>query len=91
VSGGPVQVWLAVGDDNVQVGQLYGHRRRGTESATFQYEPSYLARPGAYAVDPMLPLASGAFQTPVELGLFNGFRDSSPDRWGRACVTVRRS
>jgi len=68
VSGGPVHVWLAVGTDNVKVGQLYGHRRRGTESATFQYEPSYLARPGAYAVDPMLPLASGAFQTPVELG-----------------------
>jgi len=83
VSGGPVHVWLAVGTDNVKVGQLYGHRRRGTESATFQYEPSYLARPGAYAVDPMLPLSSGAFQTPVDLGLFNSFRDSSPDRWGR--------
>ena len=83
MSDGPVHVWLAVGTDDVEVGQLYGHRRRGTESATFQYEPSYLARPGAYAVDPMLPLASGAFQTPVGLGLFNGFRDSSPDRWGR--------
>jgi serine/threonine-protein kinase HipA len=83
VSGGPVHVWLAVGADNVKVGQLYGHRRRGTESATFQYEPSYLARPGAYAVDPALPLASGAFQTPVGLGLFNSFRDLSPDRWGR--------
>ncbi|MEX2563375.1 MAG: type II toxin-antitoxin system HipA family toxin [Nitriliruptoraceae bacterium] len=83
MNGGPVHVWLAVGGDNVKVGQLYGHRRRGTESATFQYEPSYLARPGAYAVDPMLPLASGAFQTPVDLGLFNSFRDSSPDRWGR--------
>ena len=83
MSGDPVQVWLAVGADDVKVGQLYGHRRRGTESATFQYEPSYLARPGAYAVDPMLPLASGAFQTPVDLDLFNSFRDSSPDRWGR--------
>jgi len=83
VSSGAVQVWLAVGADDIEVGQLYGHRRRGTESATFQYEPSYLARPGAYAVDPMLPLVSGAFQTPVDLGLFNGFRDSSPDRWGR--------
>ncbi len=83
MSGDPVQVWLAVGADDVKVGQLYGHRRRGTESATFQYEPSYLARPGAYAVDPMLPLASGAFQTPVDPDLFNSFRDSSPDRWGR--------
>lgn len=83
MSRGPVHVWLAVGSDDVKVGQLYGHRRRGTESATFQYEPSYLARPSAYAVDPMLPLSSGAFQTPVGLGLFNGFRDSSPDRWGR--------
>jgi serine/threonine-protein kinase HipA len=83
VSGGQVHVWLAIGADNVKVGQLYAHRRRGTESATFQYDPGYLARPGAYAVDPMLPLSSGAFQTPVDLGLFNSFRDSSPDRWGR--------
>ncbi len=83
MSGGPVHVWLAFRTDNVKVGQLYGHHRRGTESATFQYEPSYLALPGAYAVDPMLPLTSGAFQTPVDLGLFNSFRDSSPDRWGR--------
>jgi hypothetical protein len=55
-----IEVFLSLGGDPVLAGTLYAHRRRGTESATYVYSPSYLATPGAYALDPELPLTSGA-------------------------------
>lgn len=64
------------------VGRLYLHRRRGVESATFRYEDEWIASPGAYAIDPQLPLASGAMHTGVGQPLFRAFADSAPDRWG---------
>jgi len=85
----PVQVWVAIAGVDVRAGTLYAHRRREAESATFQYEDSYLALPEAYALDPMLPLRAGPFHTPTTHGMFNAFRDSAPDRWGRELIKQR--
>lgn len=49
------------------------------ESATFQYDDSYLALSAAYALDPVLPLASGPFHTPTTHSMFNSFRDPNPE------------
>jgi serine/threonine-protein kinase HipA len=86
-----VQVYVAVGGDDVLAGTLYSHRRRGLESATFTYTSTYLGTPGAYALDPELPLTSGALQTRVGRGLFGALTDCAPDRWGRTLLTRREA
>jgi serine/threonine-protein kinase HipA len=79
-------VYVAVGDKNLLAGRLYSHSRRGVESASFVYSDRYLADPGAYPLDPALPLVSGTLQTPVSRAMFGAFADSSPDRWGRTLI-----
>jgi len=81
-----VEVYVAVGEQNLLAGRMYPHRRRGIESASFVYSDRYLAGPDAYALDPGLPLVTGTLQTPVGRALFGAFRDSSPDRWGRTLI-----
>lgn len=59
-----VEVWVSIEDVDVRAGTLYSHRRRGgnTESSSFSYLPEYIAHPRAYALEPGLPLQSGAHQ-----------------------------
>ncbi len=83
----PVEVVARIGDEDVPVGRLWSHRRRGTtESATFAYHPAYLARPDAYALDPALSLVSGQQQTPAGRAMFGAFTDCAPERWGRRVI-----
>jgi len=73
-------------DDVCRVGDLWSHRRRGAESATFAYDSSYLGSPDAYALDPGLPLLAGQQQTRADQKMFGAFSDCAPDRWGRTLV-----
>ena len=67
-SSGPAiqtEVWVVLHGEDTFAGTLYSHRRRGTESATFSYAPTYLAnserlcsRSGASARHRGLPHAS---------------------------------
>lgn len=82
----PVEVLVARGAEDVLVGTLYPSSRRGTETATFIHDPSWLADPEAFPLDPALPLVAGHLPTPVGLPLFNALRDSAPDRWGRTLI-----
>lgn len=81
-----MEVVVRIGDEDVPAGRLWSHRRRGSESATFAYATAYLARPDAYALDPMLPLSGGQQQTPVGRAIFGAFSDCAPDRWGRRLI-----
>jgi serine/threonine-protein kinase HipA len=81
-----VEVYVAVGEQNLLAGRMYSHRRRGIESASFVYNDRYLAGPDAYALDLGLPLVTGTLQTSVGRALFGAFGDSSPDRWGRTLI-----
>lgn len=81
-----IAVYVADGGRNLFAGRLYPHRRRGIESASFVYDDRYLADPQAYALDPALPLVTGALQTPVGRALFGAFSDCAPDRWGRTLI-----
>jgi serine/threonine-protein kinase HipA len=81
-----VAVFVQIDGEDVRAGDLWSHRRRGVESATFSYSPAYLARPGAYALDPGLPLIAGQQQTRAEQSMFGAFSDCAPDRWGRTLV-----
>lgn len=80
------QVWVDIEAGTVLVGQLFSHRRRSVESASFRYASNYLADPRAYPLDPSLPLVSGTLQTPTPLKIFGAFSDSCPDRWGQRLI-----
>jgi serine/threonine-protein kinase HipA len=66
------------------VGRLWAHVRTGRESASFEYDSSWLARRDAFALDPELPLTPGPQHT--KRALFNAFADPAPDRWGQALL-----
>ncbi len=81
-----VDVVVQIGGEDVLVGRLFAHRRRGVESATFAYDTDYMARPNAYELDPALSLVAGQQQTPVGRAMFGAFSDCAPDRWGRRLI-----
>jgi len=71
------------------VGRLWARMRRGRDSASFEYDSSWLEHHERFALEPALKLGSGAFHTPRDHTLFGGIGDSAPDRWGR--VLMRRA
>ena len=71
------------------VGRLWGRARKGRESATFEYDRGWLARPDRFALEPALMLGPGPFHTAVGRAMFGAIGDSAPDRWGR--VLMRRA
>lgn len=81
-----VDVIVHVADTDVLAGRLWCHRRRGVESQTFRYASEYIGLPGAYELDPLLPLVEGSQQTPANRPIFGAFSDSAPDRWGRRLI-----
>lgn len=81
-----IEVFVVIGEKNIFAGRMFPHYRRGSESASFIYDDKYLANPGAYELDPALPLVTGTLQTPIGRPLFGAFSDSSPDRWGRTLI-----
>jgi len=82
----PVEVYVQIAGKDTLAGQLWSHRRRQSESATFRYASEYLARPDAYQLDPALGMFEGAQQTSQGQALFGAFSDCAPDRWGRRLV-----
>jgi serine/threonine-protein kinase HipA len=70
------------------VGRLWGRVRREQESATFEYDSSWLENPARFSLEPALQLGPGPFHTPGDLPMFGAIGDSAPDRWGR--VLMRR-
>lgn len=71
----------------VLVGRLWLRTRAGRESASFEYDRSWLRHPERYSLEPSLSMGSGAFHT--RRALFGAIGDSAPDRWGR--VLLRRA
>jgi serine/threonine-protein kinase HipA len=70
-------------------GHLWAHTRKGKESATFEYDRTWLSNPNRFSFDPLLTLAPGSFHTTADKALFGALGDSAPDRWGR--VLMRRA
>jgi len=71
------------------VGHLWAHMKKGRESATFEYAPSWLENSARFALEPALQLGGGAFHTEAGKRIFGAIGDSAPDRWGR--VLMRRA
>jgi serine/threonine-protein kinase HipA len=71
------------------VGRLWMRTRKDRESATFEYDNSWLAHPERFSLEPALKLGPGPFHTASDQPLFGAIGDSAPDRWGR--VLMRRA
>lgn len=71
------------------VGRLWARLRKNRETATFEYDPSWLAEGRRFSLEPALKLGPGPFHTPPDKPLFGAIGDSAPDRWGR--VLMRRA
>jgi serine/threonine-protein kinase HipA len=67
-----------------RVGRLYSHNNKGRETASFEYEKSWLDNSLRYSLEPALTLAAGQFYTAKSL--FGSLGDSAPDRWGRTLM-----
>ncbi len=71
------------------VGRLWARTRKDRESATFEYDRSWLAHPERFSLEPALELGPGPYHTASDRPLFGAIGDSAPDRWGR--VLMRRA
>jgi serine/threonine-protein kinase HipA len=68
------------------VGRLWTRQAKGKESASFEYDKSWLAHPGKFALEPALALGPGPHHTLAGRSLFGAIGDSAPDRWGRVLI-----
>lgn len=83
-----IEVYIDQGDETPQVGLFrYLAKRRG-QSSVFEYDPGWLNREGAFAIDPEnLPLQAGPIYTSSEKSALPGaLRDTAPDRWGQQLI-----
>lgn len=84
-----VFVYIDLHGEPILVGRLWARIRKGRESASFEYDASWLEHAERFALEPALTLAPGPFHTPPGKALFGAIGDSAPDRWGR--VLMRRA
>src|SRR5580704_8329202 len=68
------------------VGRLWARNRNGRESASFEYDASWLKHPSRFALEPALVLTHGQHHTAAGRRLFGAIGDSAPDRWGRLLI-----
>ena len=71
------------------VGRLWARMRKDRESATFDYDQSWLVHPERFSLEPALTLGPGPFHAASSKPLFGAIGDSAPDRWGQ--VLMRRA
>jgi len=82
-------VYVDIDGVPVLVGRLWARMRKNRESATFEYDPDWLADPRRFSLEPALQLGPGPFHTQAGRAMFGAIGDSAPDRWGR--VLMRRA
>ena len=68
------------------VGRLWARTRGNKESASFEYDASWLKNPLKFSLEPALELGPGPYHTPHDVPMFGAIGDSAPDRWGRALM-----
>lgn len=83
-----ILAYVSEGSTTKRVGTAYTSIRRSNLTTSFRYEPDYLALPGAYAIDPELPVITGSTAIQRD-GLPGAFGDAAPDRWGRNLISKR--
>lgn len=67
-------------------GRLWARGRTEKQSATFEYDRSWLENPARFSLEPALKVGPGPFHTPADTPMFGAIGDSAPDRWGRTLM-----
>ena len=75
-------VYVELHGESILVGRLWSRTRGARESATFEYDASWLTHPGRFALEPALPLTPGPFHTPVDKALFGAWMTPRPTGGG---------
>lgn len=78
----PISLTVQIDGRDVPCGTLTQLIRGGRETIGFEYRPSYLADPRAFALSPDMPLGRGRYYSSGMSGL-RSLSDCMPDRWGR--------
>lgn len=68
------------------VGRLWARSPKGKESATFEYDDTWLANASRFPLEPALTLGKGPHHTTAGRLIFGAIGDSAPDRWGRVLI-----
>ncbi len=85
-----VYVYLPTGGPPVLAGQIIVQREGPSAWCRFKYAADYLDRDDAFALDPdLLPLGPEEKASVTDFEVFNVFRDSGPDHWGRKVIERR--
>lgn len=82
-------IQIQIGDDARPLGTIHYNQQGARESAAFEYDPAWLAAPDRFAIDPALPLVTGAqFHRKTKDGsIFHAaIADTEPDGWGRRVI-----
>jgi serine/threonine-protein kinase HipA len=79
-------VYLDLDGAPVLVGRLWARERTGRETSSFTYDPSWIKRPGSFALAPSLGLTPGPHHTPK--GLLAPFTDPAPDGLARCGLKI---
>jgi serine/threonine-protein kinase HipA len=79
-------VFIDIEENTYFVGRLWSYFRNNRETASFEYDKSWLSNSLRFSLEPALDLYEGKYHT--EKSLFGSIGDSAPDRWGR--ILMRR-
>jgi len=74
-------VYIDLDGQPTLTGYLWNHARKGRQSATFEYHPSWLKHPERFAIEPALALTRGAFHTRPGKSLFGAFGEVPSPEW----------
>jgi serine/threonine-protein kinase HipA len=83
---GEALVYVELAGSPHLVGRLWARARKDKESATFEYDKTWLEHKERFSLEPALRLGPGPFHTAADVPMFGAIGDSTPDRWGRALM-----
>ncbi len=83
------EVFIEIDRDSFLVGRLWSRATKGRESASFEYDKTWITSELRFPLEPVLTMDAGIHHTQPGKPLFGAIGDAAPDRWGR--TLMRRS
>lgn len=84
-----IEVFVNLEGQDLFVGRLWSRTNKGRESASFEYDETWVRSEYRFPLEPLLSIDTGLHHTQTGKPLFGAIGDSAPDRWGR--TLMRRS
>src|ERR1043165_112169 len=81
-----IEVFVELDGTSRFVGRLWSRSPKGRESASFEYDKTWIASDARFALEPLLTIDTGIHHSQPGKPLFGSIGDSAPDRWGRALL-----